>query len=189
MLAGFVPLVATVASAQVVISSAETENMACAEGVCAPTAASAVLNVTSLEKMLKSGNVEVTTTGSGGEQATDLDIAAALSWTTSYALTLDAYQSINVDSEIDVKGASGGLDLITDDGGSGGDYYFTGGNVEFKDVSAHLTINGVAFTLADSLASLASDINAHPGGNFALSKSITNRKTFKSSPIPGSDAV
>src|SRR5579862_8704810 len=86
---------ASPASADVVISTAGTQNMSCSGGVCAPTATDAVLNVTDLENLLASGNVEVTTTGSG-VQATDIRVTAAFSWTSASLLTLDAYRSIRV---------------------------------------------------------------------------------------------
>jgi hypothetical protein len=56
-------LMATAAHAAIAISSAPTQNMSCSNGVCAPTAKSAVLNVGDLETDLGAGNVTVTTTG------------------------------------------------------------------------------------------------------------------------------
>jgi hypothetical protein len=67
-------MTATLASAprtlaDAAISTAATQNMSCASGVCAPTASDAVPNVGDLESLLASGNVEVTTTGSEVEAA------------------------------------------------------------------------------------------------------------------------
>src|SRR5689334_221156 len=83
------------ANAAVTISSAPTQNMTCSSGVCAPTSADAVLNVTDLESLLASGNVTVTTTGAG-VQANDIHIDAGLSWSNSAALALDAYDSVTI---------------------------------------------------------------------------------------------
>ena len=53
------------AYADVVISTQATQNMTCSGGVCAPTAAGAVLNRSDLATPLAAGHVTVTTTGSG----------------------------------------------------------------------------------------------------------------------------
>jgi hypothetical protein len=88
-------LVPAQAQANVVISSAATANMSCSGGVCAPTAKNAVLNVGDLENLLASGNVEVTTTGSGS-QADSIEVDAPLTWSSLSTLILDAHQSILV---------------------------------------------------------------------------------------------
>ncbi|HEY5048225.1 MAG TPA: hypothetical protein VII49_09415, partial [Rhizomicrobium sp.] len=75
------------AHADVTISSAQTQNMSCSGGVCTPTAKDAVLNVTDLTNLLASGNVEVTTTGSG-VQANNIDVNAAFGWSSTSALSL-----------------------------------------------------------------------------------------------------
>src|SRR5580692_2661972 len=107
------------AYAAVTISAAATQNMSCSNGICAPTASDAVLNVTDLENLLASANTEVTTTGSGGVQAGSIDVDAPLSWSAANTLTLDAYDSIAVGKAVSIAGP-GGLSLVTDDGGSGG---------------------------------------------------------------------
>src|SRR5437667_5614640 len=104
-----------VAFAEVTISSAPTENMNCAGGVCAPLAKKAVLNVVDLENLLASGNVEITTTGAG-VQANNIRLNASLTWTTSSALSFDAYRAIAIDQPISVSGL-GGLSLRTNDSG------------------------------------------------------------------------
>ena len=91
VIAAALALAAPGAHADVVISTAATQNMTCSAGVCAPTAASAVLNVGDLETMLASGGVVVTTTGLG-VQADNIMIAAPFTWSSSNALALDAYQ-------------------------------------------------------------------------------------------------
>ena len=159
-----------IALADVTISTEATANVVCAGGICSPTAADAVLNVKDLETLLASGTVEVTTTGSG-VQANNIDVAASLSWSTSSGLTLDAYQSIDIDAGVSVAALSG-LTLTTDDGGSGGALTFgSKGNVSFANLSSALTINGTAFVLAGDLKTLAAAVAANPNGEYALASS------------------
>src|ERR1700733_12994933 len=60
------------AHAAVGISTAQTQYMSCAKGICAPTAGNAVLNAGDLESYLAAGNLEITTTGSRGVQANNI---------------------------------------------------------------------------------------------------------------------
>ena len=143
VVAMLVVLIPIGAGATVSIATGTTQNVTCMGGVCEPTAANAILNVGDLETLLASGNVTVTTTGSG-VQAADIEVDTALSWSAGSTLTLDAYQSITVTKPVSVKGL-GGLTLLTDDGGSGGILSFgKRGNVDFATLSGDLTINGTA---------------------------------------------
>jgi hypothetical protein len=158
------------ALAGVTISAFHTENMSCSAGVCAPTAADAVLNATDLEGLLASGNVEITTTGVG-VQATNIKIDAKLAWSGSGSVTFDAYKSVTIDKPTNVKG-TGGFSVITNDGGNGGEFLFgAGGNLTFANLSSPLMINGTAYTLESSVAALASAIAGNPSGAFALANS------------------
>jgi hypothetical protein len=160
-------LAASGARADVTISSAATQNMACSNGVCAPTASDAVLNVGDLENLLASANVEVTTTGAG-VQANGIRIDTPLSWSSVNTLALNAYRGIAVAKPVNVTGA-GGVTLTTNDGGSGGMLLFNErGHIKFANLTSPLTINGVSYTLANSIASLASAIKANPAGAYAL---------------------
>jgi hypothetical protein len=173
------------ALAAVTISSGQTQNMDCSDGVCSPTAVDAVLNVTDLENFLASGNLEITTTGNG-VQASEIDVTVPFSWSTGSLFSLDAYDSIAIESQISVEG-EGGLSLLTDDGGTGGLLSFkSGGDVTFADLSSQLTVNGRSFSLAGDVASLAIGIAANPTGNFALAKSYdaSGDGTYDQSPIP-----
>src|SRR3954465_11946208 len=78
------------ARADVAISKKATANMSCSAGVCSPTAKNAVLNTGDLTNMLASGDVTV----ESGNLAQDIEINAALSWTSAHRLTLDSYHSI-----------------------------------------------------------------------------------------------
>jgi hypothetical protein len=158
------------ANAAVVISSGATQNVNCSGGVCAPTATDAVLNAGDLETLLASGNVTVTTNGSG-VQAKDIRVAAAVSWSTGSALTLDAWQSLTINRPVSVQGLAG-LKLTTNDGGKNGMLSFgQHGNVTFANLSSSLTINSMAYMLDNSIKSLAAAIAANPSGAFALANS------------------
>ena len=143
-----------------------------------------MLNVSDLKSMLASGNVTVTTTGTG-VQADNIDVSASLIWSSQSVLTLDAYQSIGIGRPVYVTGA-GGLSLITNDGGGGGSFAVTGkGSVLFQDLSSPLTINKTAYTLTNSISSLATAIAANPSGAFALANNYDASAdgTYTESPI------
>ncbi|HEY5047558.1 MAG TPA: hypothetical protein VII49_06020 [Rhizomicrobium sp.] len=172
--------------AAVTISSAATQNMSCANGVCVPTANNAVLNVADLETLLASGNATVTTTGSGGIQADDIDVKAGISWTSTGVLSFNAWRSVAVSQPIAVNGASG-LSVLTNGGGAGGMLSFSSGaNVSFLDLASSLSVNGAAYTLENSIAALATAIAANPGGNYALANNYdaSHDGTYSNSPIP-----
>jgi hypothetical protein len=152
------------ANAAVVISSGATANMICSGGVCAPTAASAALNVGDLETLLASGNVTVTTTGTGVE-AKDIDIKTALNWSTTGALSLDANRSIAIDQAVSITGLSG-LSLAA--GSSGALSFGKKGHVAFANLSSALTISGASYSLVGTIASLASAVKSNPSANYAL---------------------
>jgi hypothetical protein len=170
--------------AEVTVSSAATKNMTCANGLCAPTAKGAVLNAGDLETLLASGNVEVTTTGSG-VQADDIRIDAPLGWSATSTLALDAYESIWVGKPVAVSG-EGGLAVTTNDGGSGGTFSFAPkGNVTFANPSSALAIDGTSYTLVTTLPALASAIAANPSGAYALANSYDAEQdsTYTAAPV------
>src|SRR5437016_4194688 len=103
------------ANAAVTISSAQTQNMTCSAGVCAPTAAKAVLNVADLETLLSSGDVEVTTKGAG-VQASNIRVRTPFGWSSASTLSLDARHAIEIDQPVSVTG-SGGVSLVYKSGG------------------------------------------------------------------------
>jgi hypothetical protein len=155
------------ARADVLISSAATQDMNCSGGICAPTAADATLNVSDLENLLASGAVKVTTTGSG-VQADNIVVRAPFNWTSSSTLSLDAYQSIAFGKTVSITGL-GGLAVTTNDGGSGGMLTFgQKGRAAFESLSSQLTINGTAYTLVGTVQSLAGAVAANPAGDYAL---------------------
>jgi hypothetical protein len=115
----------------------------------------------------------------------DIIIDSALTWNTSALLTLDAYHGIQFDAGVKVAG-KGGVSLVTDDGGSGGDYAFgKGDSLTFANLASALTINGARYTLVNNIATLASDIATADNGHYALAASYNARAdgTYTSSPI------
>ena len=159
-----VTLLATSADAAVTVSNKATQNMTCDAGVCVATARSAVLNATDLAIMIATSPVVI----QSGSEAQDIVFGVPFSWISSNALTLDAFRSIEVDKPLSDTGA-GSLSLVTNDGGSNGTLSFGGaGRVTFSTTSNKLTINGNSYTLSASIAELASNIAARPGGFYAL---------------------
>jgi hypothetical protein len=177
-------LVSASAHAAVTISTGATQNMSCSNGVCSPTAADAVLNVSDLGNLLASGNVTVTTTSSG-VQAKDIVVKAALSWSSTGMLGLDAYRSITVDQPVSLQGLSG-LTLTTNDGSKNGELSFgRKGNVTFANLSSSLTINGASYMLVNAVHGLASAIAANPSGDYALAQRYDAKQdgTYTQSPV------
>ena len=137
-----------------------------------------------------------------------ITVDAPFSVTGSNDLTLDSYQSIAIDAAITVP-ATGAISLITNDGGTGGDYSFgltsRGflGSLSFTGAEGggqSLTINGQAYTLLYKLAETGStgpdtgtdDIagidNAGDGGYYALANNLVGTGTTFISALAGSGA-
>jgi filamentous hemagglutinin family protein len=114
----------------------------------------------------------------------DIIIASALSWNTGTKLKLYAYHSVLFDAPVSAT-LRGKLSLETDNGGTGGDISFDGGNVAFSKLASVLTINGASYTLVDNIATLATDIASDPGGDYALAENYNARPdgTYSTSPI------
>ena len=173
------------ANGQVIISTNATQNMSCASGVCTPTAESAVLNVSDLENLLASGNVEINTTGSG-VQANDIQVQAPFGWSAGNSLKFDAWHSILFAQAVTVSGA-GGVSLVTNDGGSGGTLSFnSGGQLTFGATTNLLSINGQSYTLVANVPALAAAIAANPSGLFALSSNDDESQhgAYKDAAVP-----
>ena len=158
---------ATAAHAAMTISNAKTRNVSCTGGVCTPTGGNANLNTGELQTILASSDATVKSNAA----APDIGIVDPLTWASTHRLTLDAYESIHVRAPVVVEGTSG-LILVTNDGGTGGDYNFntkTSGAITFWDTASSLVINGKSFTLVKDVKTLASAIAQHPSRSYALS--------------------
>jgi filamentous hemagglutinin family protein len=143
----------------VAISNAATTNGSITGGIFTPSGDNSILNVATLESALVSGNVEVTTGGTGslGSQAGNITVTAPISWSTN-TLTLDAFGAITINKTIGGSGAT--LDLIA--GSTIGE-----GAIGIIDVTT-LTGSSTAATLtgANQIANLGAFTVA--GGMFAL---------------------
>jgi hypothetical protein len=169
------------AQAELVISTAATSNVSCSGGVCTATAADAVLNVRDLMKDLTHGD----TTVASGSTAQDIEFDAAVHWTSAHRLTLDSYRSITFTQPVTSEG-TGGVTITTNDGGTGGDFIFSGkGRVVFWDLASSLIINTTSYMLVGNIATLASDIAATPSGAYALANNYNASVdgTYSNSPI------
>jgi len=177
----FVAALSSSADAAIKISANATKHVACSEGVCQATASTAMLNVSDLVNMLEAGDVTVVS----GSIAHDIEINAALRWTSTSHLTLDSYYAITINSPVIVAGA-GSLTITTNDGAHNGDYRFLNkGRIEFRDLNSGLTINGENYVLENRIHDLARDIRQNTRGNYALAKSINTRPhVYSASPIP-----
>jgi hypothetical protein len=174
-------LMGATAHAAVVISTAATQNMSCSAGACTPTAPDAVLNVTDLSNMLAAGDVKVVSDSA----AIDIQFAAPLSWSSTGRLTLDSYESTIFSKPVTVAGA-GALTITTNDGGSGGDFWFEKkGRVAFSDLSNSLIVNGNSYALVRNIRQLAKGIANDPSGFYALAKKYNAIKdgTYTKSPV------
>jgi len=185
VLFGATMFAASSANAAVAISSKPTQNMSCTGGICTPTAKKAVLNVSDLTAMLASGDTTIKSTNANP----DIEIDAALSWTSTSRLTLDAYRSITFNKPIVVAG-TGALTITTNDGGSGGDYSFSGkGHIEFWDMTSNLNINGNDYVLAKSIKQLKTAAN-RGAGYLALVESLNlSKHHYHQAPIPNYDGT
>jgi hypothetical protein len=176
----------TPASAAIVISTAATSNMDCSNRLCEPTAKDAVLNVGDLTSMLAQGGVEISTGYSSlRKEVRDIDIDAGFSWSGSSGLTLAAYRSIVFENGAVAVNGPGPVALAASDGAKNGRLSFRpGASLSFASTNNSLTINGRAFTLENSIATLARAIAANPAGNFALANSYdASQERYGNSPI------
>jgi hypothetical protein len=157
------------AIAAVTISAKPTKNITCnADNVCTPAATSAVLNANDLMNMLAVSSVVISTSPAASGVATNIVISAPLTWPTTSVLTLDSYSSVTVNSPVSLTG-SGGLIVMTNDGGDSGLLSFGGkGSVTFANLGGGLVINNEPYVLVNSPDELAQQIAGNPSGNYAL---------------------
>jgi filamentous hemagglutinin family protein len=129
--------------------------------------------------------------------AGDIVVDAPIAWASANTLTLDAFHSINIDAAVTASGA-GKVVLITNDGGSGGDYSFGfspagfAGSLSFSgapNTGQALNINGQPYTLIYSEADLV-NVNNNLGGFYALAAPLElNTFLFTDSPVASTVAT
>jgi hypothetical protein len=175
-------LLASPAFAALVVSKGATSGVTCASGVCTATASDAVLNQKDFRHMIGAGDLTLV---SGGT-AQDIVIDAKIHWTKAHHLTLDSYRGISFLLELASEGG-GGVTLKTNDGGTGGALTFVNGKgtMTFWDTASSLAINGVSYTLANNVQTLAADIAANPSGAFAFGRAYDASAdgTYNATPI------
>jgi filamentous hemagglutinin family protein len=144
-----------------------------------------------IDSSLNSGTsvtLQTTATGSSGPGTAstgqgDITVTAPLIWNAHATLKLDAYHGIAIDAPMTISGP-GGLVLVTNDGGTGGDLSFglsdTGfaGSVQYTgtpNTGQSLSINGTPYTLLYSMSDVQSVNNSATtlAGDYALAKPIT----------------
>jgi hypothetical protein len=169
------------------ISTAATSGVSClgtAPIVCTATQPAAVLNSKFLQTSLNTSDVQINANGNQLEPG-DIIISAPLTWSSASGLTLDADESITINKPVTDSGAAP-VTLATDDGGTGGVLSFgTGAHIMFAGVSNVLTINGQAYTLVNSVTSLASAVANNDKGSYALAANYnaTNDGTYTAAPV------
>ncbi len=142
-----------------------------------------------LDINLVNTNVTLKTTPTGasgpGTQvsgAGDIDIDSPMLWFSAKTLTLDAYHSVIFNNAMTVAGP-GGVRIVTNDGGTGGDLVFTylgypSSNFSSLQFTAaegsgqSLTINGKSYRLLYTLDDIATTALGLSTSNYALAQSI-----------------
>lgn len=169
------------ARAGLAISVKATSNVTCSNGVCTANAKNAVLNVSDLANLLGAGDVKV----AAGSSGADILVDASFGWPNASVLTLDSARSVTVNQSVEVQG-SGGLAVITNDGGSNGRFSFGAkGRVAFSNLADALTVNGQPYKLLGNIKTLAAAIAKNPAGNFALADNYdaSGDGTYSAPPI------
>jgi hypothetical protein len=170
----------TGAHAALIISTAPTKNVNCTGTLCEQTqGGGAVLNVTQLENLLASSDVEVSDENRGG-----IIVQAPITWVSASKLTLRG-ESLKINKSITITG-TGGLTLLT----VGNARPFTMGpkaKITFWTTSSSFAFgpNATPYTLVNSIAALASAVAENPSGNYALANDYDASAdgTYASSPI------
>lgn len=156
-------LTATAADATLLIRNTPTRNMTCSAGVCTATARFAVLNVNDLANLIAVSDVTVKSMGRGVQILVD----SPFSWTSAHQLTLTPDSSVTIERPLMVAGP-GSLIIGGQKGSCCALWFGEHGKVSFLDVSSHLSIAGISYTLVDDISTLAADNIAYPNGNYAL---------------------
>jgi hypothetical protein len=173
---------AAVARADLIVSLGTTANVTCSGGTCAATAANAVLNAGTLQTMLASGNVAVTT----GSVANRLVVHAPLFWSSKSTLSLYGRQQISIEALVVVRGF-GGIALSTANATELGNLAYTArGRVAFTHPLSRLTVNGLRYKLVNDIAGLAAAASANPNARIALANNYDAKPdgAYTTAPVP-----
>ncbi|HEY5106943.1 MAG TPA: YDG domain-containing protein [Caulobacteraceae bacterium] len=161
--------------------------------VDAPAATTIATNLATTSVILQTTATTASGPGNQSPGVGDIIVDAPISWASANTLTLDAYHSIAINADVTASGA-GKLDLVTNDGGTGGRYGFgPGASVQFTGAPGGgqaLSINGQAYSLVYSQTDLT-NINNNLSGFYALAKPLDLTGTiFTAAPIANvSDAA
>lgn len=144
--------------------------------------ATSTILASSINAGLANNNVSITT-GTGGSDAGNINVNSALTWSGTM-LTLSAHKNININAPMSVTGATGGLTLMTNQGGSGGDYNFGlsasgfSGGISFSAPATQIfktqdgsnSANLKTYTLVGALEDIHGTANTY--NNYALANDI-----------------
>ncbi|WP_184802637.1 ZmpA/ZmpB/ZmpC family metallo-endopeptidase-related protein, partial [Nitrospirillum iridis] len=125
----------------VTISTGSNSNSSQSGGTFTPTGNSSVINTTTLQNVLATADVTITT-GSIGSQTGDITVANNVTWSASHSLTLSAYHSIIFNGgTLSHTAGSGDVTLRADNTGTGsGTVTFTSGGVNMVGSSGSVNL-------------------------------------------------
>ena len=161
----------------IVISTGTNSGGSFANGAWVPTGTS-VINTVTLENLLASSNVIVSTGGVGspGSDAGNITVSAPITWG-NFNLTLSAANAIAIDAPITVNGVG---DVVLNAASLQSLSFGAGGSLTFAlgGTKGELAINNIPYTLLSSMGQLQTDINGDLRGNFALNTNLVSTTTF-----------
>jgi len=119
------------------------------------------------------GSSNVTIESSDGLNGTNGDIFVndAVSWTSNSLLTLSAYRDVNINANITATGNTAGLNIVPGTGVAGTYNLAPGAKVTLSGSNPSLSIDGVSYTVINSLTALQ-NINLNLAGYYALGSDI-----------------
>ncbi len=154
-------------------------------GANAANTISASLNA-GTDVTLKTTATSASGPGTQSQGGGDIAINAAIAWNSHATLTLDAWRNVVINRTIELQDA-GGLTVISNDGSGDGAFSMgPHGEVTFDNLGGALSMDGHAYMIENSVAGLANDIAADPGGYFALVQDYDASAdgTYSLAPIP-----
>lgn len=160
------------------------------------TQTSSGIGATTLSNNLSNNNVTLATSATDtGSELGDINVNAAVSWSSDTTLTLNAYNNINLNAAITASGDSAGLALNY--GGytqnstvTSGTDYNVNAPVTLLGSKASLSINGQSYSLIHSLAE-ASQYFTSGSGYYALANDLdlSSIPTLTEAVVPSLDGI